>query len=767
MGDIMAYMIQDLEVGTKTHLKRKASCFHEDNYIVAAGWKVQKDKQASWIYYDKPGKDRAIKIPDHVTLIVGFNLKFDLMWQWDSEELQSFFKRGGKIWDCQYAEYLLHGQDQKYHYCSLTETAPRYGGTEKIDEVKVLWDAGVNTPDIPKDLLIDYLVGTPEEDRNGGDIGNTELIFLGQVKKARDLGMIKAIQSRMDGLCATTEMEYNGLKIDIHEAKKQLKELTALRHKAKTELQQYVPDLPEGLEFKWTSRVHKSCLIFGGTVKYQKRDVYLDPKTGELARKLQTEDWPLFENEPHDPKQVYEDDKGMYVLKRIAGEPAPDFKIYQDVFKGGKRKGQPKTKKVKVPGELKQKYQDFFFTFEGYVEGRPEWQTKTTDGVGGPLFSTSSETVMSLEHTGVPFCKVLSDYEALDKEIKTYFISRDSKGNLSGMLTCVDPRDNTIHHNLNHCATVTSRLSSDNPNLQNIPRADKSNLKRVFVSRFGEQGRMVEADYSQLEVVVQGVLSGDAHLLQDLRDKIDFHCKRVAIQPKYGISYEEVVEIIKDEDHPDHSVWKERRTNAKIFSFQRAYGAGAPLIAAFTGMTVDEVQELIAADEATYPGVVVFNEKVEEAVKASADWFYDVTNQGNFRKGTWQAPTGCLYTFRSWPAKDWQLERGITESFNPTEMKNYPIQGTGGEIVQGMCGMLWRHFVSNNNYDGKAFLVNTVHDCVWVDCHEDVADQVAADVKRIMEEVDVWFRQFGVEITVPFPVEVEMGLNMLDLKHVA
>lgn len=749
----MTYMVYDLETGTRPYLKRKASPWHPDNYIVAAGWKIRGDKQCSWEYNDQPTR-YFLKIPEEVTLLVGFNLKFDMLWQWENPDLQAFFKRGGKIWDCQYAEYLIHGQDSKYHYCSLTETAPRYGGTEKIDEVKVLWDAGVMTEDINKDLLIDYLVGTREEGRNAGDIGNTEMVFLGQIAKIKEMNkkypynMLAAIQSRMDGLCATTEMEYNGLKIDVEEAKRQLAQLTQERIEAKAELEQYVPELPEGLDFKWSSRVHKSCLIFGGVVKYKKRDTYIDEKTGELARFVAHEDWPLVDGEPVDP-EVFDGSS-----------------LVQDTFKGGKRKGQVKTKKVKVPGELKEKYQDFFYTFKGFVAGRPEWQTKTTDAAGKPLYSTSGDTVALLENSGVPFCRTLARYEALDKEINTYFVSRDKKGNLSGMLTCIDTRDHTIHHNLNHCATVTGRLSSDNPNLQNIPRADKSNLKRVFCSRYGDKGAMVEADYSQLEVVVQGVLSKDRQLLEDLRNRIDFHCKRVAIQPKYGVTYEEVLKVIKDEDHPDHTLWKERRTNAKIFSFQRAYGAGASLISAFTGMSVEEVQELIAADEATYPGVVDFNSSVEKIVKEGAHPFRDPTNDFQvFRRGYWQAPTGCLYSFRSWPAKDWQLDRGIDESFSPTEMKNYPVQGTGGEIVQGICGMLWRHFVANNNYNGKAVLCNTVHDCVWVDCHEDVKEQVCADIKGIMESVDTWFAQFGVEITVPFPVEVEIGSNMLDLKH--
>ena len=89
---------------------------------------------------------------------------------------------------------------------------------------------------------------------------------------------------------------------------------------------------------------------------------------------------------------------------------------------------------------------------------------------------------------------------------------------------------------LNHTSTVTTRLSSSNPNLQNLPRKDKSKVKRIFRSR-AKGGLMLEADYSQLEVVVQGVLSKDKQLCQDLRDRIDFHCKRVGI--KHNVSYEE------------------------------------------------------------------------------------------------------------------------------------------------------------------------------------------------------------------------------------
>lgn len=763
----MAYLVFDLETQTHTFLKRKASPWHPDNYIVAIGWKKQGDAKCSYTYYDRQGT-HYLHIPEDITLLVGFNLKFDLLWQWDNPELKAFFKRGGKIWDCQYVEYLIHGMDSKYHFVSLTDTAPRYGGIKKIDEVKILWDRGMQTSEISKDLLIDYLVGTVEEGRNAGDIGNTEKIFLGQVAKVRELDMLEAVWSRMDGLCATTEMEWNGLKIDVDEARKQLIELRTEMEAKYEELQTLVPELPEGLEFNWGSRTHKSCLIFGGTVKYQKKSTYMDPKTGDLARLVAQEDWPLFNGEPINPKDTYTVDGIHYMDVEVLsknGKMIDEFWM-QDTYTGGKRKGEGKFKKVKVQGELKTKLCDFYFKFPGYVQPQADWATKSLDGAGKPLYSTSGETIELLEAFNVPFCKVLTRYEALSKELGTYFVTRDAEGNMTGMLTCVNPETKMVHQKKNHTSTVTSRLSAQDPNLENLPRKDKSKIKRLFVSRFGEDGLMVEADYKQLEVVVQGVLSGDKQLCEDLRNRVDFHCKRIAIQPKYGVTYEQVLELCSNENGPDYYKWKAIRTNTKIFSFQRAYGAGAVLIAASTGMTVEEVQELIKAEEAYYPGVVEFNKAVERSVAETAKPFRDFMN-GNkvYRRGYWTAPTKCVYSFRSWDAPDYVKRRGIDENFSPTEMKNYPVQGTGGEIMQGGFGKLWRHLVQNDNYGGKALLCNTVHDCIWVDTHKDVTQQVCKDVKEILEDVPNWFLKFGVKITVPFPVDVEVGPNMLDLKH--
>jgi DNA polymerase I-like protein with 3'-5' exonuclease and polymerase domains len=453
----------------------------------------------------------------------------------------------------------------------------------------------------------------------------------------------------------------------------------------------------------------------------------------------------------------------------------PETGITQDTFKGGKKMGEGKFRNVQVEGELKTKIQEFFHKLPGYTRGDEDWLSSLTDGIGGPVYSTSSDTIDRVTKRGadIPFLKALGNANRLSKEIGTYYVKTDPKtGEKKGMLTCVQPWDHMIHHKLNHTSTVTSRLSSSDPNLQNLTRADfdaetgiyKSTIKAMFISRF-ENGEMVEIDYSQLEVVVQGLLSGDKNLVRDLNNNVDFHCKRVAL--KNGVSYEFALDACKNENHPEFAKWKKERTKCKIFSFQRAYGAGAALIADETGMDVEEVKALIEVEEKEYPGVTKFNAAVEREVKETAEFFHDgERGYRAFRRGQYQAPTGTLYTFRSYDAPDYLRRRGETDTFKPTELKNYPVQGTGGELVQMILGKLWRWFVKNDNFGEQAFLVNTVHDCVWADCHPSVRDRVVAGMVKIMQAIPHFLKMhFGIDCPVRFPVDAETGRNMLDLHH--
>lgn len=726
------YLVFDSETETNTFHGRKASPFTEANWVVMRGWKKQGDTRASYTYHPTLDRTSYLKIDDDVTMLAGFNIKFDLLYEMsqNNPDFMPFLKRGGTLWDCQYAEYLLQAQQDEAQMCSLDSIVEGYGGRKKIDIIKTMWEAGIKTSEIQEQLLVDYLIGTEEEGRNSGDVVNTEIIMKAQIRRANELGMLTAIQDRMDGLLATIFMEFAGLKVDIQEASKRLGELEAEMQTVMADLHTYLPDdMPEELEWNWGSGTHASCFIYGGTVKYKKQAPYYD-ENGQVAR-----------------KKAYE-------------------QVEIGTFLSGKRKGETKYKKVEVLGEVKTRYTDFYYTFPRITEPRPEWKLDLTDGRGNPLWSTAKDQIAELSLRNIPFLKSLASKGRLDKEIGTYYLKTDKQGKIKGLLTAVQVSDHILHHNLNHSLTVTTRLSSSNPNLQNVPKAGVSQVKKMFVSRF-INGLMAEIDYSQLEVVVQGMLSGDPALMQDLIDRIDFHCKRVA--KKYDITYEEAVDWCKNEEHPDYKAGKAARNNIKQFSFQRAYGAGAAAIAYETDIPLKDVEEMIVNEDLMYPGVVAFNSEVEKAVKASAVPFQAPADNGawkTYRRGFWQAPTGTMYSWRTYDAPAWLQKKGITDSFMPTEIKNYPVQGTGGEVVQLVLGRLIRLFIQNDFWSGRAFLCNTVHDCVWVDADKAVMDEVIKAMLPIMTSIPQLLEErHGMVVPVPFPVEAEVGPNMYDLKH--
>ncbi len=773
----MKWMVFDSETNITEAWGRKANPWHPDNYVVARGWQVEGEK-IDWAFYPdaKPETKNWLVIPPDVTVLAGHNIKFDILYELvqGNPYIFNFFSRGGKIWDTQLAEYLLQGMKRKFHMNSMDQIIESYGGRKKVDGMKELWNAGIATKDIDPALVTDYLVGTEEEKRDSGDIGNTRLIYLGQVVAAAVQDQMTMIEQRMDSLLATTMMEFHGIKVDLDVARADLIRLNGEFSEAQAELDTYTADIPEEVGFNWGSGTHKSCIIYGGTIKYQKQAPYLDENTGEFARLVTTEKWPLFNKEPRHPDECEfddsygEDGRYFYIENASMSDPEAHDRVEQDVNVGGKNKGKPKFKNVKGWGEVKTKYQDHFYDLPGYCDGVALGidRTKTLDGKGNKLFVTDSDTMENLGNLDIPFLKALGRHTALNKEIGTYYFAIGKDGEHKGMLTCVVPGENIIHHGLNHTSTVTSRLSSSKPNCQNIPRGDKSRVKAMFVSRFGPDGWVAEIDYSQLEVVVMGLLSMDPQLIKDLQAKVDFHCVRVAARE--GCTYEEALQWCKDEDDPKYPVWKVYRTECKIFSFQRAYGAGASTIALTANMTKELVEEMIKLEDAKYPGVVRFHTDVEKEINATAEGFRDAERGYRpFRTGQWQSPTGTLYSWRSWDAPKFMRDKGIADTFSPPEIKNYPTQGTGGEIVQMILGKLFRYWANNNFFDHEALLVNTVHDCVWFDFkNREIADRLLPNIKLIMESVPAFLKkEFNWDCPVEFPVDVEIGKDMLTMKH--
>lgn len=764
----------DLETENHVSNKRKASPFDPRNYIVQIGWSVNGGK-CHEKYYDKYHRDAVLPCLDNIDLIVGFNIKFDLLWVWREPELIKFLKRGGTIYCGQYAEYLLNGMEPDSHMCSMDSIAESYGGSYKNDAIKDLWNDGVLTSEIPRDLLTDYLIGDGKD--LVGDVHNTYLIFKGQVARMND-EMAPEFKTmfkfRMDGLLATTEMEYNGMFVNMEVAERHRQQMVIDTEAALEELNKFIPELPKELVFKWSSPQKKSCLIFGGVVSYKKWMPHTD-ENGNVLYCRKTERYPMFTYNGRpiaiDPEKcILAGELYVYPLKcgtrpRGVFVTKGDKKyLVQQRFKSGKNVGLGKFKNVitadltKPKGALK----DHFFKFDGFVKPEKRWQVSSEDAYGNKLHSVSSDIITELTLMGLPFTDTLGKLTKLQKILGTYYMVGEGD-EAKGMMTLVNEKG-IIHHKLNHTSTVTSRLSSSDPNMQNIPRAGTSNVKEAFETRFGEEGAVAETDYSQLEVVGQQVLTGDEKLGKDLRAKIDFHCKRSAL--KLNEDYQYVWNKCHVEEDKDYLAV---RTSSKVFSFQRAYGAGAKLIALETGMTVDEVKAMIIAEEIEYPGIKRFDEMLEKhiALTRISSGKKLFINGVAFSQGEahWDSPTGTRYTWREGIAPKFLQDQGKYVGFKPTERKNYPVQGFSGEIVQTMLGKVFRYFVANDMFDYKLLLCNTVHDCLVTDGLKPLIRKHVPIIQKIMEDVPNTFNEAydTLNIQVPFPCETEIGSNLQDM----
>ena len=307
--------------------------------------------------------------------------------------------------------------------------------------------------------------------------------------------------------------------------------------------------------------------------------------------------------------------------------------------------------------------------------------------------------------------------------------------------------------------------------MQNIPKGNKSKAKQMFVSRYPE-GDIGQSDFSSLEVYCQAWLTRPKLLIKDLLEGLDLHCVRLAAKER--MPYGDVLRLSKgyytDEgtfmDALDE--WDYKRTGAKVFSFQRAYGAGNATIAKSTGMPLEEVEALAKAEDERYPEIGEYFDTLEKEIEANA------VPTNNFsahpinpairvqtKISRIRTPDGKRYTFRSHPSQGWQLKRGITSSFSPTERMNYPVQGLGGQVMKAAMWLLVREFYRKKNFSGGAVLVNTVHDAAYRDSSPQWSFASSITMHACMEAasdfIAWWFKW---DIPLPVPSDSVRGVNM-------
>lgn len=797
VGEIMTSSIMtiDLEVENHPYYGSKASPYCPDNYVVRSAYRIDRTQDDGTVTVeptfdirfnsrqafldDVAGEHLWFRIPDDCWLIVAHNAAFEISWflTYQRQHFEEFLKRGGRVFCTMHSEYIA--SDFQSMYPSLDETAPKYGGEHKIDGVKILWEQGVLTSQIDPILLRDYLVN--------GDIPNTALCFYGQCATFAQRNQMQYVWERMDALLAWAYCEWFGLFVNMPIARKNQEEQEQRILEIKKELQQYIPkDLPETLDFNFGSDFHMSALVYGGPIKYRKKV-------------------------PYDPPQYVKYDAYLADVNGTwqyieASDWQPEWTYPLTLYKSGKNKGLPKVFRLDTEEE-KLKWEDDLYFCPGLVNiqelpevirekyaERGEFRQARTLQDGTPVYSTSTDAMEALARQGFEFCKLVNELAALEKDTGTYYLREvlDAEGKVKerkGMLQYVIPErpdgSGIIHHRLNTCATVTGRLSSSNPNLQNLPRPDedgdgvaKSKVKQVFTSRFGDNGRITEVDYSALEVVMSCVHTGDKKLLGLLQSGTDMHCYRLAFREE--LPYEEVYERCHNKKHELHPVWKAMRTGIKAPSFAAQYGATAKGIAFATGCTVEFAQAFLDNEAALFPQTIGFRAVVKEEVErtgAEGRMYREQADDGSYRIyriGTWTSPAGARYSFRQ--KEQWkevvpgQRKQKVMD-YKETEMANYWCQGEAFFLMAVAAGMVLRALLARDWFDNQVCLITNVHDALYLDsANPEVGREASLLVKQCMEDAPKRIHQlwpnYGIIGEVPFPAEAEMGTSMYSKEKV-
>lgn len=818
-------MFLDLETENHGYYGALASPRHPDNYVVLNGWACDTqpyDGAIEYIYNEN--KEQAasrpwLVIPDDVWLIVCHNAPFEMDWflHQQRDTIMAYLKRGGRIFCTAYAHYLL--SNQRDTYPSLDETAPLYGGQHKVDGVKALWAAGKLTSEIDPALLLEYLISP-----TNGDVANTRTMFYGEYAQLVERGMWEMCLERCEGMVFDTFAMDSGLFIDNEVAEKQRIEGEARIAELRESFAQYRKCLPPEVVFKESSDFHMSAWLFGGPIKYRHKVPRF--KDGvPVMEKMDAVTW--LNGDVATPLEVIDGKINLNVGGTItAYDPeiaAVDFNLMFDRYKSGKNKGLIKVLRVDTAVQAKV-YEETTFMMPAFCNlsllSEAIREEFLRDAVGKrtladetPVYSTGKDTLDFLTkrkefgEEASAMLKNLAEFNKLDKDMGTYYLRQelDDDGKVvkqSGMLQFRTPIG-IVHHLLNSTATATTRKSSNRPNFQNLPRGDTSGVKAMFVSRFDNigwlewalgagridvpfydecvaniranitNGYIVEEDYTALEVVTLAAFSQDKALMKALMDGTDMHCLRLG--KKLNEPYESVLAKYKDEKHPDHQRYATMRTDIKPPSFAYQYGATAMGISFSTGMALEEAEAFIANEKALFPQVeAFFADSVFPEVERAKTMHREQLDDGSwsvYGRGVWKSAAGTCYEFRQYPKTvttyvNGKRTRRVEMQFKPTQMRNYPVQGESGFFVQGICGLVMRWLVANNFFGGRVYIINTVHDAIYLDCHRSVLDQVCARVKQIMESLPQHFSQkYGYNLNVPFPAAAEFGINMKSKKH--
>ena len=314
-------------------------------------------------------------------------------------------------------------------------------------------------------------------------------------------------------------------------------------------------------------------------------------------------------------------------------------------------------------------------------------------------YSTNAEVLEKLQYQH-PIVSLVLEYRQLTKLNSTY---------VEGLSKVIAP-DGRIHTSFQNTVTATGRLSSTEPNLQNIPvrTALGAEMRTMFVARPGWV--LVDADYSQIELRLLAHMSGDEAMIQAFRDGVDIHT--VTASQVFGVS-------------PDR-VTADMRRAAKAVNFGIVYGISPFSLSQDIHVSVAQAKSYMEKYFAHYAGVRAYMDGVVEQGKS-------------------QGYVSTLYGRRRW-LPELKSSNFNTRSFGERVALNMPIQGTAADIIK-LAMIRVEHRLAQEGL--QAQLVLQVHDELIVECPQAEADTVARLLTQEMEGV--------AQLAVPLTAEAKVG----------
>ncbi len=318
-------------------------------------------------------------------------------------------------------------------------------------------------------------------------------------------------------------------------------------------------------------------------------------------------------------------------------------------------------------------------------------------------YSTGAKELEKLQNLHPIISKII-EYREAAKLLSTYILP---------MPDYADTLDR-IHTTFTQNITATGRLSSQNPNLQNIPvrTGEGKRIRAGFIAPAGKV--LVSADYSQFELRLAAILSNDANLTSDFNSGIDIHTKTAS--EAFHVPFEKVT--------------KDQRRAAKVINFGILYGMSTKGLADATGMSVVEAKNFI---DNYFKLRSPIKQKLEEILKHAREQGYVETFYGRRR-----------------PTPDVKSPNFLVRQAAERAAANMPIQGTEADLMK-------RAMIDvDKSLPNGAELVMQVHDSLIVECDESISQEVADILQTKMESV-------APELQIKLAVEVTIGHNWGEL----